>query len=558
MNQSEKCHQLEGCNDLFIDAFRAFQHKTTDARNAFILTHYHADHWTGLPRGKGYTGPSKIHCTPVTANLLTEIHKIDASFIVTHEYETTWKHGSTEITFYDANHCPGAALLFCKVFTATATATDKSSHVYRYHLHTGDMRFHQKFKSYPLIKEAVENRRLDILYLDTTYAKPKHTFLPQDEAIRKISSQVRELLGSNDEIVSEKKQSFFQPTGKAKSASMKRTLVLLSCYSIGKEKVLWHSALQSNQLVYVNKAKHKMLECIECGSHVEEANGIIRRCTLDKQQSDLHVIQMGTAGSLHPYFQPNFDECALYAHRMNKGYTKVVAFIPTGWAESSKYNKENAISCKAVNLKELIKGSKINGNHDVMQVEVRLCAYSEHSTYTELRDCVEFMRPKQIIPTVFSGEKDYIAIEKRFGDLIDSQRAKQAFISGIAGAFSKKIIGFKRKAEESSVEHMKQNGTISNQKHPEIIAVAMEKPHVARLKKIDAKQSSTSIKIPRQQENIEKAKNEKNLAPKQMLKVDDSKVAQLVNMGFTAKVATESLMSKKNDIERAIEWLLLR
>jgi len=546
MNQSEKCHQIEGCNDLFIDAFRAFKHKTTDARNAFILTHYHADHWCGLPRGKAYTGPAKIHCTPVTANLLREIHNIDASFIVTHEYQTTWKHGRTEITFYDANHCPGAALLFCKV------ATSQKSHVY--HLHTGDMRFHQKMKSYPLIKEAVENRQLDILYLDTTYAKPKHTFLPQDEAIHKISSQVRELLGSNDTIVSEKKQSFFQP--KAKSA-MERTLVLLSCYSIGKEKVLWHSAIQSNQLVYVNKSKQKMLECIECGSHIEEANGIIRRCTLDRQQSDLHVIKMGTAGSMHPYFQPNFEECALYAHRMNKGYSKVVAFIPTGWAESSKYNKENAISSKAVNLKELIKGSKINGNHDVMQVEVRLCAYSEHSTYTELRDCVEFMKPKRIIPTVFSGEKDYIAIEKRFGDLIDSQRAKQAFISRIAGAVSKKIIGFKRKAEVSSVKENSKN--TRNETIPNQSPATEEKPLVGRFKKIDAKQSSTSIKIPHQQEHIEKAKeDEKKLATAQILRVDDAKVAQLVFMGFTPKIATESLISKNNDLERAIEWLLLK
>jgi len=536
MNQLEKCHYIEGCSDVFIDAFRAFKHKTIDSRNAFILTHYHADHWCGLPRGKGYTGPAKIHCTPATAKLLKEIHQINDSFIVQHEYEVTWTHGRAEITFYDANHCPGAALLFCKVATENASS-------FVYHLHTGDMRFHQKFKSYPLIKEAVEKKQLDILYLDTTYAKPKHTFLPQDEAIHKIASEVKELLSSNDEIVSEKKQSFFQPKAKSHETpkATERTLVLLSCYSIGKEKVLWHSAVQSNQLVYVNKSKHKMLECIECSSHIEEANGIINRCTLNKQDSDLHVIQMGTAGSLHPYFQPNFEECALYAHRMNKGYSKVVAFIPTGWAESSNYNKKNARSAKAVNLKELIKGSKINGNHDVMQVEVRLCAYSEHSTYNELRDCVEFMKPKRIIPTVFSGEKDYIAIQKRFCDLLDSQRAKQAFISKLAGAFT---IGVKRKVDASSVTEPNQER--KNLAWKDIPLPPRKKsPIEGSFKRTDCKVTK-KIQVPRQLR-----------APRPMI-VDDWKVAQLVNMGFTSTVAADSLISKNNNLEMAIEWLLLR
>jgi hypothetical protein len=259
---------------------------------------------------------------------------------------------------------------------------------------------------------------------------------------------------------------------------------------------------------------------------------------------------MGTAGSLHPYFQPNFEECALYAHRMNKGYSKVVAFIPTGWAESSNYNKKNARSAKAVNLKELIKGSKINGNHDVMQVEVRLCAYSEHSTYNELRDCVEFMKPKRIIPTVFSGEKDYIAIQKRFCDLLDSQRAKQAFISKLAGAFT---IGVKRKVEISSV--MEPNQERKNLACKDIPLPPRKKsPIEGSFKRTDCKQP----RQPHQEKVTKKKQVPRQLrAPRPMI-VDDWKVAQLVNMGFTSTVAADSLISKNNNIEMAIEWLLLR
>ena len=115
MNQLQKCHQFEGCTDIFIDAFRALKHKTSNANNAFILTHYHADHYSGLPRGDAYAGPARIHCTPVTANLLREIHRVDFKWIIPHEYDETWIHNGNEVTFYDANYCPGAAIVLVKV-----------------------------------------------------------------------------------------------------------------------------------------------------------------------------------------------------------------------------------------------------------------------------------------------------------------------------------------------------------------------------------------------------------------------------------------------------------
>ena len=279
MNQTSKCHQIQGCTGLYIDAFRAFKNKTRDKNSTFILTHYHSDHYNGLPRGSKkskandtsksssntYTGPALIHCTPVTGALLREIHGIEPEFIVEHPYGHTWTHEFTrqvmkngnpnnakhkavaEITFYDANHCPGAAIIYIHIL-------DQDKH----HVHTGDMRFNlEKFSTYPLIQQAVQQNKIDLLYLDTTYSKPKHNFLPQDEAIQNISSNVKRLLGGNNEILQMKKKSFFQPRkkkeqveegnpkSKSESTKMQRTLVLLSCYSIGKEKVLWHSL--SNQ-----------------------------------------------------------------------------------------------------------------------------------------------------------------------------------------------------------------------------------------------------------------------------------------------------------------------
>ena len=554
---------------MFIDAFHALKNKTSDVRNAFILTHYHADHYTGLPRGKSYVGPAMIHCTPVTANLLREIHNIDPAFILEHGYGITWNHGGTEVTFYDANHCPGAAIVFVKIKLSVSSSSSSAGPLYTYHLHTGDMRFHEKFKSYPLIKQAVTNRQLDILYLDTTYAQPKHTFAPQDQAIQTIASQVKELLNPNHHVVHQKKQSFFQPkTGTAKQQPLERTLVLVACYSIGKEKVLWHSAVQSNQLVYVNKTKHKMLTCIQCchdhdndnENNVEVSSGIVQRCTLDKQQSDLHVIKMGMAGSVFPYFQANFEECASYAHGLNKGYSKVVAFIPTGWADSSKYNKENAISCKTVNLKEVVNGSKINGNSHLMEVEVRLVAYSEHSSYNELRDCVEYMKPKRIIPTVFSSEKDYIAIEKRFRDLVDGQRAKQSFIDSIggsAGGKNRKAAVVSPKGQDAQVKHAECNvndNEVAKEKCEEV-EIGTGGNEFRKRKSNNLSPSEGVVSKIRRKGDSQKGQHPPAAS---IFKADDAKVAQLVNMGFSAVAASEGLIVKKNDLERAIEWLLSR
>lgn len=63
-------------------------------------------------------------------------------------------------------------------------------------------------------------------------------------------------------------------------------------------------------------------------------------------------------------------------------FTHIVAFIPTGWEMSCK-NKTSDVNVTS------------NGNITIYGIP-----YSEHSSFTELKRFVQFLKPTEIIPTV--------------------------------------------------------------------------------------------------------------------------------------------------------------
>lgn len=414
MNQSKRCHEIAGCRNIYVDAFNACKDETANPDATFILSHYHADHYGGLPKHGKYNGPAKIHCTPVTARLLVEIHGVSSDLVVAHDYGVVWQHTNNynnddsssvgaavvDICFYDANHCPGAAIT---VFRLPDVFVCQGKCVV--HVHTGDMRYHEKMQHYPMLRRDSSGAScIDIVYLDTTYGHPKHKFMPQEDAVRNIGMEVEKLLcsGSGSSKINHEEN------------DISTTLVLLSCYSIGKEKVLLEAAMRSRQKIFVTERKHRMLQCV--GSGLNELSLIINHITTEASESDLHVVPMGLAGNTHPFFQPNFEKIYLYATKLKsdhgKEYNKIAAFIPTGWADASNWNKKNARSQQFV--------------HGI-NIEVRLVAYSEHSSFQELCAFLKILKPRKILPTVFSSEKDYVAIERYFHSFCDRNRAMKAF-----------------------------------------------------------------------------------------------------------------------------------
>lgn len=86
----------------------------------------------------------------------------------------------------------------------------------------------------------------------------------------------------------------------------------------------------------------------------------------------------------------NPEKLRSYAQSVGK-YDRIVGFRPTGWS----------------------------GNHPRCVQKGNVCVhhvpYSEHSTYTELRAFIKWLKPKRIIPTV--NGKDWRNIISHFKDL---------------------------------------------------------------------------------------------------------------------------------------------
>ncbi|XP_021888307.1 DNA ligase 6-like [Carica papaya] len=135
--------------------------------------------------------------------------------------------------------------------------------------------------------------------------------------------------------------------------------------------------------------------------------------TKDERESDVHVVGWNVLGETWPYFRPNFVR--MKDIMVEKGYEKVVGFVPTGWTYEVKRNKF-AVRCKD-------------------SYEIHLVPYSEHSNYDELREYVKYLKPKRAIPTVGMDaenidSKHAIKMRKHFVVLVDEMTNKKDFLMG--------------------------------------------------------------------------------------------------------------------------------
>jgi hypothetical protein len=247
------------------------------------------------------------------------------------------------VTLADANHCPGAAQLLFELPGGGP----------RY-LHCGDMRYDPAMETDPALAAA---RGCDAVFLDTTYAKPAHTFPGQREVVERVASEVAARLaggggggGGEEEEGAEgpaagQEQQQQEEAGAGPAAEQEPAagqqqaaaapdapprgrfpvLCLISTYVIGKERLLLEVSARTGFRVCVTARKHEVLRlCLRDartrGPHgvaaaagaaaagsaggwadpdVAAAEALLARCfTTDPFETPVHVVEWGEGGGM--------------------------------------------------------------------------------------------------------------------------------------------------------------------------------------------------------------------------------------------------------------------
>ncbi|KAL3697498.1 hypothetical protein R1sor_011574 [Riccia sorocarpa] len=211
-------------------------------------------------------------------------------------------------------------------------------------LHTGDFRACKRMESYP----ELWNEKINTVFLDTTYCNHRYRFPLQDEVIKFVIRQTCNALKRN-----------------------KKTVVVVGSYSIGKERVYYSIAEALGMQVFADGHRRRILKSLEWPE-------LESKLATDSRDTCLHVLPLS-------HLNPPKLKAYLKTHPQ---YSAVLAFRPTGWTYTERVGD---------NL-DMIK-PQTSGPVTIYGVP-----YSEHSSFNELRDFIQFLRPGRIVPTVNVGK----------------------------------------------------------------------------------------------------------------------------------------------------------
>ncbi|XP_050125322.1 DNA cross-link repair protein SNM1 isoform X2 [Malus sylvestris] len=207
-------------------------------------------------------------------------------------------------------------------------------------LHTGDFRYSDSAASMSFLQAC----SIHTLILDTTYCNPQYDFPKQEAVIQFVIDAIQ--------------AETFNP----------KTLFLIGSYTIGKERLFLEVARVLRKKIYVNAGKLHTLKCLD---FPEED---MQWFTLNEQESHIHVVPMWTLAS--------FKRLKHISNQYSSRFSLIVAFSPTGWTFGKGKKKSPG---------------RRSQQGTVIRYEV---PYSEHSSFTELKEFVKLVSPVEIIPSV--------------------------------------------------------------------------------------------------------------------------------------------------------------
>ncbi|KAL8537002.1 hypothetical protein ACS0TY_012257 [Phlomoides rotata] len=307
----------------------AFKFLSRDCSHWF-LTHFHLDHYQGLTKSFSH---GMIYCSSITAKLVNLKIGIPWDKIKVLPLNQRINIAGTDVTCFDANHCPGAVIILFEPPNGKPV------------LHTGDFRFCKEMMELSFLQACP----VHTLILDTTYCNPQYDFPKQEAVIQFVIDAIQ--------------AEAFNP----------KTLFLIGSYTIGKERVFLEVARALRKKIYVTASKLRILECLNFPQED------MQWFTLKEQESHVHVVPLWSIAS--------FKRLNHISNQYMGRYSLIVTFSPTGWSFG--------------------KGKKSTGRRwqkgTIIRYEV---PYSEHSSFTELKEFVNFISPANIIPSVNNHDPD--------------------------------------------------------------------------------------------------------------------------------------------------------
>ncbi|KZP21085.1 DRMBL-domain-containing protein [Athelia psychrophila] len=380
-------------------AVDAFRYGSIPGVTAYFLTHAHSDHYTNLA-ANWKNGP--IYCSDGTANLIIHMLSVDPKWVhpLPMDVPTIIPNtGGVKVTLIEANHCPGSCLFFYEG-PQTIDAGDSafkspfvgSSQTFRY-LHCGDFRASPRHVLHP----AVKGKRIDHIYLDTTYLDPKYTFPPQPLVISACAELARRIVAkqSTSDGAGERKltmDSFMTVDKSPVRTKQDKTLIVVGTYSIGKERIVKAIAKALNTRVYCDARKAAILRC----QSDPELHALL---TTDPYAALVHLVPLGLIAA---------DKLKTYIERFNGTFTRVVGFRPTGWTYTAPSGSEQSPSIPSIIARTAAHPPFTYSSFKPMRNSTAALTlygvpYSEHSSFFELTCFAMSLEWTKMIATVNVG-----------------------------------------------------------------------------------------------------------------------------------------------------------
>ncbi|KAG6812732.1 hypothetical protein H0H92_000949 [Tricholoma furcatifolium] len=374
-------------------AVDAFRYGTIPGVNAYFLTHAHSDHYTNLA-ANWKSGP--IYCSEGTAKLIIHMLSVDPKWVHPLPYDVPTEIPNTDgvsVTLIEANHCPGSCLFFYEG-RQTVNAGDSnhkspfvgSMKVFRY-LHCGDFRASPRHVLHP----AVKGKRIDRVYLDTTYLNPKPL------VISACAELARRLVAceptGHTSTAMDKWVASSSISEKEKAPKTEKFLIVVGTYSIGKERIVKAIAHALSSKVYCDARKAAILRC----QGDAELDALL---TSNPLEAAVHVVPLGLITS---------DKLKEYLERFKGKFSKAAGFRPTGWTYTQPAGADQLPTIASIISRphrDFDYASLRPARNSVSNLQLFSVPYSEHSSFFELTCFAMSFNWGEMIATVNVGSEN--------------------------------------------------------------------------------------------------------------------------------------------------------